>query len=113
VDEKSEKSEELFKEFLDLVKKLRHESSGVPLKERSWRYRKYENCFLGKDAVDWFVNNSYANNRENAAEIGKRMIDESVIVYLGKGTEFKEENFYRFVEHEDVEKKEKKGERKR
>jgi len=82
-----EKSEEALKElpgFPELVKRLRHEASGVPLKERSWRHRKYENCFLGKDAIDWFMNNSFSNNREYSCEIGKRLIEESVIVISWK-----------------------------
>ena len=41
--------------------------------------KSYENVFVGKEAVDWMVNNKIADDRASAVELGNVLQDLKVV----------------------------------
>ena len=53
--------------------------------------------FLGSEAVDWMVNNEFANTREEAVLLGQEMLQNDVFHHVAYDHTFKDEYlFYRF-----------------
>ena len=46
----------------------------VKIKDRSYRGKIYANCFLGKQAVTWFVESGACESREEACVLGSAMV---------------------------------------
>lgn len=69
---------------------------GLHIKERPFRLKTYQQCFVGSEAVDWMV--SYLDvSREEAVQIGQRLINENWIHHVVDDQEFQDEYFfYRF-----------------
>ena len=60
--------DETFKQF---VAKF---SVGITVKDRKHLFKKYENCFVGSEAVDWIIDNNWANTRPEAVALGNFLI---------------------------------------
>lgn len=69
---------------------------GVPIKERQFHLKRYSQCFIGQEAVDWLV--SYLKvSRQDAVRIGQRLMDENWIHHVVDEQVFQDEYFfYRF-----------------
>ena len=45
--------------------------ASVPIRDRKYHLRTYKDCFIGREAVDWMVENSYAESEEAAVVVGR------------------------------------------
>ncbi|VEP16980.1 hypothetical protein H1P_520021 [Hyella patelloides LEGE 07179] len=78
-----------------LVTKMRN-LGGIKIKNRRYNLRTYSNCFIGKEAVDWMVNNLNLSP-EQSVKLGQRLIDEGFIHHVVERKNFENEYlFYRF-----------------
>jgi hypothetical protein len=85
------------REVVQLVQKMTDPVQGVPCKDRKWLLRTYKNCFVGREAVDWFINNHYAANREDAVSLGNLLLNNLIFRHVTRDHIFKDEyKFYRF-----------------
>jgi hypothetical protein len=78
-----------------LVAELRN-IGGIDIRDRRYHLKIYPRCFIGSEAVDWFVNN-LGINRTAAIALGQRLIDERLIHHVVDQHLFKDDQlFYRF-----------------
>jgi hypothetical protein len=61
-------------------------TTGIPCKDRKWLLHTYKNCFVGREAVDWFIANHYAATREEAVELGNLLLKNFIFRHVTKGT---------------------------
>ncbi|NEO85729.1 MAG: hypothetical protein F6J87_15975 [Spirulina sp. SIO3F2] len=69
---------------------------GVEVRDRRYRLTTYPQCFVGSEAVDWFV--AHLNvSREEAIDIGQRLLERQWLCHVLNEHSFKDEYlFYRF-----------------
>lgn len=66
---------------LDVIaKRMKDAAHGVPVKDRKHLLRKYPNSFTGRDAISWFVENSFSDSREEARKLGNSLMQRNVCV---------------------------------
>ncbi|TAE55012.1 MAG: mechanosensitive ion channel protein [Nostocales cyanobacterium] len=88
----------------ELVKKMRN-VGGIRIENRRYNLRVYHRCFVGKEAVAWFMEHLKISH-EKAIVLGQRLIQEKWIHHVTNEHEFKDENlFYRFYWDEKLEEK--------
>ena len=68
---------------------------GVETKDRRYLFRKYTNCFVGREAVDWLLKNEakFVSNRADAVALGLRLMDGKETFAI-KNLVFKEKLFF-------------------
>jgi hypothetical protein len=59
--------------------------SGVSIKDRKWRLREYKQCFVGKELVDWFINEKIVGTREEAVILGNFYLEHNIFTHVVKG----------------------------
>jgi potassium-dependent mechanosensitive channel len=97
--EEEEKSELSQLDLEVLVAKMRGKG-GLEIKDRRYRLNIYHKCFIGLEAVDWLVQ-KYNCLRNEAVEIGQKLIDRGIIRHVSDDNIFKDEyTFYRFYSDE-------------
>jgi hypothetical protein len=74
---------------------LRH----LDIKDRSYRLRRYEQCFIGREAVEWLIEHHLASDIDSAITIGNILLEKGVIEAAIKlSSLFKnDESLYRFI----------------
>lgn len=71
--------------------------SGVPLADRRYRLRRYEQCFIGHEAVDWLMAR-YVMTRPQALRLGERLHAHRLIRHVLDEHDFADDHlFYRFA----------------
>ena len=86
----------------ELVTKMRG-VGGLNVRDRRYRLKLFRNCFIGREAVDWLVENQ-RTTRENAVEIGQILMDRRVIQHVLDEQPFLDRHmFYRFMDDGYVE----------
>jgi Domain found in Dishevelled, Egl-10, and Pleckstrin (DEP) len=79
----------------ELMERMRS-PEGVPIQDRTYRRKSYARCFVGSEAVRWFMH-ACALTREDATSLGQRLMDLRLIHHVVDEHEFVDENFfYRF-----------------
>ena len=74
---------------------------GIKIKDRQYRFKTYPNCFLGNEAVRWFMHHLQLTSDE-AMRLGQRLIDEKWFHHVLDAHDFKDEElFYRFYWDEE------------
>lgn len=69
---------------------------GVSIKDRHYHLKTYPNCFIGKDAVEWFQKTFYLSEKDSI-RLGRRLIRETKIHHVTFQHNFKSEHlFYQF-----------------
>jgi len=60
----------------------------------------YPACFVGAEAVDWFVKKLKLASREGGVEFGQTLIDRSIIHHVNFGETFADKgtSFYKFYQ---------------
>lgn len=77
---------------------MEHPVFGVDIKDRKYILQNYQKCFLGNEAVDWFVNSGGVFSRAEAVKLGQKMMDLQIIQHVAKQQPFCDKNyFYEFV----------------
>lgn len=70
---------------------------GIQIKDRPFRLKTYQKCFVGSEAVDWLVAELNISRKE-VVQIGQRLIDEGWIHHVLDQQVFQDEYFfYRFL----------------
>jgi hypothetical protein len=83
-----------------LAQKMRGEK-GLNIKTRRYKLKLYHHCFVGKEAVDWLVEN-FKISREKAVKLGRQLVKEKFIHHVKDEHNFEDaELYYRFYEDED------------
>ncbi|AFY37904.1 pleckstrin/ G-protein interacting- domain protein [[Leptolyngbya] sp. PCC 7376] len=78
-----------------LVAKMR-DIGGIEIGDRRYKLQVYPRCFVGQEAVDWFIE-KLDIERSEAVELGQRLIEEKIIHHVADGHQFEDEYlFYRF-----------------
>lgn len=81
-------------------------SEGVPVSDKTYNFRTYKSVFVGSEAVDWMINNEFANTREEAIHLGQEMLQNDVFHHVTYDHTFKDAYlFYRFPEDDPLEQK--------
>jgi predicted ATPase len=77
---------------------------GLNVKDRFYKMKKYRNCFVGSEAVDFMVQAKLASSREDALALGKELMETYDLFYHVKlAHHFEDEYiFYRFSEDATV-----------
>lgn len=71
----------------------------VEIADRSYRFRTYKNCFLGRDAVKVLVEEKVAENEEEALLLGNLLLENGYIQHVARDHPLKNEHlFYEFIE---------------
>lgn len=65
---------------MELIKEIRDPKIGVPVKDRRHLLRKYPQCFVGKEFVDWIVTRvARLKKREDAVAFGNSLLEKGTL----------------------------------
>ncbi|KNC47676.1 glutaredoxin [Thecamonas trahens ATCC 50062] len=84
----------------DLILELRHPEFGLEIKKRTYHLRKYHDCFVGSEAVDWMLERygGVVASREDAVVFLQRLVDIKVIRHVCDDHPLRDGYFfYRFL----------------
>jgi len=78
--------------------------AGVTVKDRTYRLSKYPSCFVGKEAVDFMINDGLTTSRDEAVQLGQCIMAElGIFEHVTRDHVFADEYlFYHFVDRGDV-----------
>ena len=87
--------------------------SGVDIADRKYHLSTYENCFVGKEAVDFLLTKGYAGTHEEAVQLGQSIMTETKLFFhVCCNHSFADTNlFYHFIQRGEVSLKESMGEK--
>ena len=72
--------------------------AGVPTNDRKYRRKTYKQCFVGEEAVTWFVDQGYATTREDAVDLGKAVQRSNIFDHVCGDHEFSDGHLlFRFL----------------
>jgi hypothetical protein len=84
---------------IDAVAKLMQQQ--IEVKDRRHRFTTYPACFIGTEMVTWIIENGYAQNVDEAIEVGDFFISKSVFHHVLRDHTLQNKNlFYRFEVNE-------------
>jgi hypothetical protein len=82
--------------------KMRDPATGVSVKDRKWQLQVYNHCFVGKELVDWFIDQKIVSTRQEAVVLGNFFLEHNVFSPVDKKHLFEDDElFYAF---EDINK---------
>ncbi|KAL4197586.1 hypothetical protein AMTRI_Chr04g188990 [Amborella trichopoda] len=86
-------------EFAIIVRKMKEI---IVVKDRFYKMRRFSNCFLGSEAVDFLSEDQYLE-REDAVEFGRKLVSKHFFRHILDENIFEDGNhFYRFLEHDPI-----------
>ena len=56
--------------------------SGIPVKDREYKLKKYNDTFVASEAVEWIMHN-FGYTRSEAIEFGQELVYKKKIVHTG------------------------------
>ncbi|NJL82857.1 MAG: hypothetical protein HC890_07730 [Chloroflexaceae bacterium] len=90
-------------EELDTLVAYLHKSRGLNIRDRNYKLKLYPQCFVGEEAVRWFMN-AYGLTEAAAVLLGQRLVELQVIHHVLDAHVFKNSYmFYRFYADEGTE----------
>jgi hypothetical protein len=85
---------------LGLLRQFVDEKAGVPRGPRKYNLKTVQNCFIGKDAVDWIMSHSAGNvSRADAIAIAKRWFAEGHFTHVGNEADFEDDYLFYTLSH--------------
>lgn len=76
----------------------------IEIRNRSWMKRVHRDCFIGSDAVDFLVQQGFADTRPQAVEIGQEMVKRKLIRHVtSKSKKFQDSYYYYRFAEDDLE----------
>ena len=73
--------------------------TGVPIRDRTWRFKTYKHCFVASELVDWCLLNLTFRRRKEALKFCQRLVDEALIRHVCDPQPFKDAYlFFEFSE---------------
>ena len=86
-------------ELSELAQQLR---DGIEVKDRSYRLRKYEKCFVGSEACLWLLEKGLVKDEQQAELLGGLLLEDGHLHHVLREHSFKNQKlFYRFTVDED------------
>uniref|UniRef100_A0A1D1ZF71 Vacuolar membrane-associated protein iml1 n=1 Tax=Anthurium amnicola TaxID=1678845 RepID=A0A1D1ZF71_9ARAE len=86
-------------ELASIVRKMKE---SIILKDRFYKMRRFNNCFLGSEAVDFLAEDQYLE-REEAVEFGRKLSTKHFFRHVLDENTFEDGNhLYRFLEHDPI-----------
>ncbi|MQM18987.1 hypothetical protein Taro_051987 [Colocasia esculenta] len=86
----------------ELASVSRKMKESIVLKDRFYKMRRFSNCFLGSEAVDFLSEDQYLE-REEAVEFGRKLVRKYFFCHVLEENTFEDGNHpYRFLEHDPV-----------
>ncbi|CDF41268.1 Serine/threonine protein kinase [Chondrus crispus] len=86
--------------FSKLIEAMQKEATGVQVQNRKWRWKLYENCFVGTDAVSWLTGHAGCT-RDAAVALGQKLLDAGALHHVCRAHDFKDDAlFYRWIDNE-------------
>lgn len=86
-------------ELRDLAERMR---KNLDIRDRTYRLKTYEDCFVGEEACRWMIEHEIAADVEQAETIGNLLLESGVFHHVVRDHEFKcDYLFYRFSNDED------------
>jgi hypothetical protein len=74
----------------------------LEITERTHKFKKYQSCFIGSEAVEWMVDTGLVGTTADAVLLGQQLLDSKYIYHVTKDHDFKDGHyFYRFSDHDD------------
>uniref|UniRef100_A0A7S0N715 DEP domain-containing protein n=1 Tax=Pyramimonas obovata TaxID=1411642 RepID=A0A7S0N715_9CHLO len=81
----------------ELVERAQRMAAGVAAGDHAYRFKTYEECFVGSDAVAWLVRAGEAASEEAAIALGNRMLKAGLMYHVLDEHNFENAHlFYRF-----------------
>lgn len=92
----------------ELYKLMQEPKTGIERKNRTQRMRTHKDCFLGSDAVDWFIRVLRLETREEGIAIGENLMHRGMIYHVLRNEPFQDKGnmFYRFTPEEEIDQNE-------
>eukprot|EP01084_Bolivina_argentea_P067782 123376_1 len=76
---------------------------GLERKNRKYNFKTYENCFVGRECIDWMLSYKFVRTRERGIALGEIWEERGLIQHVSKGHSFKDDQlFYIFSEEEII-----------
>ncbi|XP_057490345.1 uncharacterized protein LOC130776217 [Actinidia eriantha] len=86
-------------ELADIVSKMKE---SIPVKDRFYKMRRFINCFLGSEAVNFLSEDQYLE-REAAVEFGRKLANKLFFHHVLDENVFEDGNhLYRFLDHDPI-----------
>ncbi|PSS00010.1 Glutaredoxin like [Actinidia chinensis var. chinensis] len=86
-------------ELSDIVRKMKE---FIPVKDRFYKMRRFINCFLGSEAVNFLSEDQYLE-REEAVEFGRKLASKLFFQHVLDENVFEDGNhLYRFLDHDPI-----------
>ena len=79
--------------FLANICREMHLSQELEIKDRRWKLRIFEKCFVGEEAVSWLCNRLQISRLE-ALEIGQKCLEQGYLFHVLEEHDFKDGYFY-------------------
>ena len=90
-------SEAEFAQELDVL--AEEFKKNVEIKDRKHHLKTYKQCFIGKDAVDFLVDNGHAITRDDAVSLGRALQQSYLFEHVTRDHQFADEHlFFRFLD---------------
>ncbi|KAF6149258.1 hypothetical protein GIB67_026114 [Kingdonia uniflora] len=86
-------------EFAVIVRKMR---ASILVKDRFYKMRRFSNCFLASECVDFLSEDQYLE-REEAIEFGRKLVSKHFFRHVLEENVFEDGNhLYRFLDHDPI-----------
>ncbi|KAK1313356.1 Uncharacterized protein QJS10_CPA06g00592 [Acorus calamus] len=86
-------------EFASIVRKMRET---IVVRDRFYKMRRFTNCFLGSEAVDFLAEDQYLE-REEAVEFARKLVSAHFFRHVLDENVFEDGNqLYRFLDHDPI-----------
>lgn len=90
----------------ELIKKIKDRTNGFPRSSKSHRGKKYNDVFLGSEAVDWLLQHQIAGSVRHAVAIGNELLLDGIIENISGKHIFEDWPYlYRFIEKKEEKQK--------
>lgn len=89
-------------DFQRVYNLMRDPNQGLKVEDRRWRLVSYTRCFVGKEAVQWMMDN-LGFDRPTSISTGQRLMEAGILHHVTHSEPFGDEYyFYRFQEDDDT-----------
>lgn len=86
-----------------LRQQVTHFTDPPLIKDRKSLLRSYSSCFVGREFVEWMVRVKEVESRDEAVELGQRLLDEGALEHVSKEHLFEDKDqYYRFNTESDL-----------
>ena len=67
---------------------------GINIKDRRWHFTLHHHCFIGSEMATWLLQNFDIETRDDAADLGNRLMEEGLFQHVTRRHQFKDGNYF-------------------